>query len=353
MRLERRGTAGVIVKRFEQRGPLGRVLDAARARREYELLAHLSSSGVSVPRPLGLARRGRAWEVEIEWIDGARSLADLCREKTRLRGGLARSLGVLLAGLHSNRVDHPDLHAGNVLITSTGRVVGVDFDKARLVREIGDTQIDRDLVSLCAGLREATLPRWRASALEAWWQALSPDLRARLTRPDAQGIELRARERRLRVVEARARRWTRAGSAVQPFESGRGFARVGADPERIARALSGKDTSQSLLCVHGSSRRVLSLWRAMARLEEHDIAAPRCWLLCTRPSSAWFEIQSPRRPTSPHGRGRWLAGLLDRGLWSDGLGSESIDDTGLVQPRVLSRLATGGAREGRHGRNSR
>ncbi|MEO6709808.1 MAG: lipopolysaccharide kinase InaA family protein, partial [Planctomycetota bacterium] len=315
VRLERRSEGAVIVKRFEQRGPLGRALDAGRARREYQVLTHLTNASVSVPRPLSLTRRGRAYEVEIEWIDGARSLAELCRAGAHLSVELARRLGELLAGLHGAGVDHPDLHAGNVLITAAGRVVAVDFDKARIVQRVGEKQVLRDLVSLCAGLREATLPGWRALALRAWWQGLDPALRDRLTPPRAFEVELLARVRRLRVVQARERRWTRAGSAVEALAGGRGFARVGADPATIARALAGETLPESTIRVAGSRRQVLALWRSMARLEEHAVPAPRCWLLSDEsPACAWFELGAERKPSTPRGRGRWIGALVDRGL---------------------------------------
>ncbi|HTF90677.1 MAG TPA: lipopolysaccharide kinase InaA family protein [Planctomycetota bacterium] len=346
VRLERRSEGPVIVKRFEQRGPLGRALDAGRARREYEVLTHLAKASVSVPRALSLTRRGRAYEVEIEWIDGARSLAELCRAGAPLSVELARRLGELLAGLHSAGVDHPDLHAGNVLITEACRVVAVDFDKARIVKRVGDEQVSRDLVSLCAGLREATLPRWRAVALRAWWKALDLGLRDRLAPPRAFEVEQLARARRLRVVQDRERRWTRAGSAVMALASGRGFARAGADPALIARALAGETLPSSTIRVSGSRRQVLALWRSMARLEEHAVPAPRCWLLSDEsPACAWFERELPRKPSSPRGRGRWIGALIDRALWCPGLAEEDLDDSGLRLPRVLARLSMSEARE--------
>ena len=81
VRVERRDGGAVVVKRFEQRGPLGRAFDGARARREYDLLSHLAACGVDVPRPLKLVRDGRAYEVELEWIEGARSLAAYCASR--------------------------------------------------------------------------------------------------------------------------------------------------------------------------------------------------------------------------------------------------------------------------------
>jgi RIO-like serine/threonine protein kinase len=91
VRVEGRADQRVVIKRFDQRGPLARVRDAARARREFEILSFLSARGVAVPRPLALRRDGSAFEVELEWISGARTLAQQLAERAPLRLELARA----------------------------------------------------------------------------------------------------------------------------------------------------------------------------------------------------------------------------------------------------------------------
>ncbi len=341
VRLERRGERSVVVKRFEHSRALGRAFDRGRARREFEVLRHLASNGLDVPRPLQIVRKGRAYEVELEWIEGARSLAELSTNHAHFDAPLARSLGRLLAGVHSCGVDHPDLHAGNVLITAQGRAIAIDFDKARLVPAIGDGEVLRDLVSLCAGMREVTQPGWRRLAFDAWWQALEPRLRASLTNPDVFAIESFARDRRLRVVEGRARRWTRAGSAVLEIDGRRGFARVGGDPSLQPRVLRAEAAPEGHVAVEGSRRHVLAHWRAMARLEEHGIPAPRCQILISaRRSRAWFAVQTSPAAATPSERGAFLGQLLDRGLWCERLEAGDLGRLGLLRPRGLVAAGT-------------
>ncbi len=344
VRLERRGERTVVVKRFEHSRALGRAFDRGRARREFEVLSHLSNHGLDVPRPLGIVRQGRAFEVELEWIEGARSLAELAANHAHLSASLASRLGRLLAGLHSLGVDHPDLHAGNVLITPQGRAIAIDFDKARLVPAIGDGEVLRDLVSLCAGMREVSGPGWRRLAFDAWWSALAPQLRSSLTPLDTFAIESFARDRRLRVVEGRARRWTRTGSAVAEIAGRRGFARVGTDPALARCALRAEAAPAGCVAIEGSRRHVLAHWRAMARLEEHGIPAPRCQVLISaRHSRAWFASQAPPAPATPRERGAFLGQLLDRGLWCERLEAGDLDRVGLVRPRCLVAMDTNSA----------
>ncbi len=346
VRLERRGERSVVVKRFEHSRALGRAFDRGRARREFEVLRHLANNGLDVPRPLQIVRKGRAFEVELEWIEGARSLSELSTNHAHFKASLARSLGRLLAGLHSCGVDHPDLHAGNVLITAQGRAIAIDFDKARLVPAIGDGEVFRDLVSLCAGMRELTGPGWRRVAFDAWWQALEPRLRSSLTNPDVFAIESFARDRRLRVVEGRARRWTRAGSAVLEIEGRRGFARVGSDPTLRLRAFRAEPAAEGHVAVEGSRRHVLAHWRAMARLEEHGIPAPRCQILISaRRSRAWFAVETSPAAATQGQRGAFLGRLLDRGLWCERLEAGDLGSLGLVRPRCLVAADTTTARE--------
>jgi tRNA A-37 threonylcarbamoyl transferase component Bud32 len=340
VRVEGRADQRVVIKRFDQRGPLARVRDAARARREFEILSFLSARGVAVPRPLALRRDGSAFEVELEWISGARTLAQQLAERAPLRLELARALGQLLADVHAAGIDHPDLHAGNVLVDPLGRVFGIDFDKSRRIAALSQKHIERDLLSLCAGLRESSPASWRAAVFAAWWAALPQSLRATWLLPDVEALEAAARTRRRRVVSARERRWTRAGSAVEVLDGAAGFCRKSVAAQTVDALLQGAALADGVLRVDGNPRELLALWRAMARLEEHGVSAPRCLLLRTRaPAAAWFEQDLPRAPSSSLGRGRLLAALLDRGLWCASLQQNAFDDSGLLQPQRLSHVA--------------
>ena len=119
-----------VVKRFAGRGLFAAARDAARARREHELLVELHERGLPVPRPLAIERRGDGWEVAMQWIPRAQSLQERLIEGRTLDLP-ARALGELLARLQAAGIDHPDLHPGNVLIDDAHGVWAIDFHKAR------------------------------------------------------------------------------------------------------------------------------------------------------------------------------------------------------------------------------
>ncbi|HVS17816.1 MAG TPA: lipopolysaccharide kinase InaA family protein, partial [Planctomycetota bacterium] len=130
-----------VVKRFAGSGLFAATRDAARARREHELLSELHARGLPVPRPFSLERRDDGWEVAMQWIPRARSLAELLHAG-ETRDLPARALGELLARLQSAGVDHPDLHPGNVLIDDTGGVWAIDFHKARRVARLSAARLE-------------------------------------------------------------------------------------------------------------------------------------------------------------------------------------------------------------------
>ena len=202
------GGAAEVVKRFASRSIAGTTLDRARASREHALLGELHRRGVRVPRPIALERQGDAWEVRMEWLDGARALSEFLDERADwpvARERVMRALGELLASLHASGVDHPDLHAGNALVDSRGAVWAIDFHKARRVRSLRSKMLERDLVSLAAGVRERLPPYARARFFHAWLRALPEALRAKLPerRVLAADVETLARDRRVQVVRKR------------------------------------------------------------------------------------------------------------------------------------------------------
>lgn len=339
--LEQRDGGAVVVKRFEHSGLIARGFDARRARGEFRMLERLFQAGVPVPRPIAVVREGRAHAVSMQWIEGASTLDQMLeREDPRTRGAaLAAELGRLLGLVHNARVDHPDLHTGNVLVDTGGRAFAVDFDKARLRRKLPADLLVRDLVTVCAGLRERTEPRWRRLALEAWWQTLCPELKQCAPRPEPGAVEALARERRRAVVCARERRFLRGGTAVESVHGAGGVARRGLDPEVVREALRGAEPRGGFQRVTGTARELERLWRSMARAEEHGLPAPRCalWIPSPRPVALFqspAEIPPPLRsaPSAPRLAGLLLGSLLDRGLWCPDLGPEDLTPQGFARP---------------------
>jgi hypothetical protein len=343
-----------VVKRFASRSIAGATLDGARARREHRMLSELFARGVAVPRPLEVRRDGAAWEVRMQWLDGAQSIERVLDGEGEWPVSperAARALGSLLASLHRCGVDHPDLHAGNALVDTSGRAWAIDFHKARRVRALSGKSLLRDLSRAAAGVRESVGPRFRARFFLAWWRALEPEQRTQLgiaadrtARSElARSIESTARARRAEVVRRRRARWLRDGTAVRAIAGGAldGFERLDAAHEsasqldQLARNAGARrqevvcdlrDGTRALLVTGRSARDLRAIWCTAARLLEHRIAAaqPLCIALGAR---KWAAFELPRgakpcngvadllaRRRSAFELGILCAQLADRGL---------------------------------------
>jgi 3-deoxy-D-manno-octulosonic acid kinase len=115
--------------------------------------------GVPTPSPVALLTAEgppglfRAW-LATEWLEGARDLATLLRERTAGPTELAAALAAVRA-MHDAGVEHPDLNLGNLLVRQTDtvpRAFVVDLDRARLRRR-----------GLSARLRQTALRRLERS----------------------------------------------------------------------------------------------------------------------------------------------------------------------------------------------
>ena len=341
-------------------GALRSAHDAARARNELELLSHLHASGAPVPRPLELRRgAGGGHEVVMEWVPDSVTLLEVLAGEAPYPVAppeLTRRAARLLAALEARGLDHPDLHAGNVLVDPRGELVAIDFHRARLVDRLDAGALESHLVQSCAGSREFVSRSERRRFLSEWFRALparlarqlgpAPDLRALARR-----VEDRGRELRRATVLRRQARWTREGTAVAPlapelWPGSRGWIRAGADPARLAALLRSPSAPEStpeaprhrsglrgwrasdrvggappadLLLARPRVPELLAIWLASARLFEHRIpcAAPLAVSTGPRP---WLALELPAgaRPANadelPSARARLLEALADRGL---------------------------------------
>ena len=305
-----------VVKRFHGRGPWSVLRDGRRARAEFENLAELHRRGLSVPAPHGLERMGSVWEVSMQWLPETVTLQSVFPARDlwpQSPERLATSLGRLLAELHATGLDHPDLHAGNVLIGECGNAWAIDFHGARFRKQLSREILMRDLVRLTAGAREFVSRRFRARFLLAWWHRLPSDLRDEVGPPDrlVHEVEQSARLRRRALVHKRRLRWTRTGNAVRRVRE-RGltaYERVDLDTgwaRRLSEALvqqgsaprldlpfPGQGARKLLVLRCASTRRLRETWLAAVRLFDHRIPVIGPLCLLEKPlACAAFEVPS-------------------------------------------------------------
>ncbi len=156
---------GSVVVKYYTRGGLIRYMvkrrylkwGKTRCQIEYELLHKVRNLGVSAPEPIVYAFRGglfyKGWLVTRE-IKEKQTLAELsCADEKRAHIVMKDVINQA-STLINNNIFHVDLHPGNVLVDSGGRVFLLDFDRARL------SQWDKNK------LRDHYLNRWRRAVMK-------------------------------------------------------------------------------------------------------------------------------------------------------------------------------------------
>jgi 3-deoxy-D-manno-octulosonic acid kinase len=126
---------GGLMARFNRRHYL--TGGTTRSEREFQWLKRVRTIGIKAPEPVVAVRRGRlayrCWLVTRK-VNDATSLAQLSFERPnevkRALAECARQIDILV----ENRILHPDLHPGNVLVDTDGRPWLIDFDKTAYYR---------------------------------------------------------------------------------------------------------------------------------------------------------------------------------------------------------------------------
>jgi 3-deoxy-D-manno-octulosonic acid kinase len=111
-------------------------LDWRRALREAEIMSYLREKGCPVVTPFCVVVEQRSFAYRLHLVtvleEGA---VDLLRQleasSRRQRLRIARQFAEALRHLEQAGVFHPDLHLRNVLVTPEGKLVFLDFDRAR------------------------------------------------------------------------------------------------------------------------------------------------------------------------------------------------------------------------------
>lgn len=131
-----------------------------RAFAEWRLLCYMKERGLRVPRPVAAwyRRAGLTYRCDIitERIVNARSLSAELALGALAQGGW-QAVGLAIARLHAQGVDHADLNAHNILLDGNSNITVIDFDRGR-VRPPGTwrtrnlARLHRSLAKISAGL---------------------------------------------------------------------------------------------------------------------------------------------------------------------------------------------------------
>ena len=134
----------VVVKIYARGGLMGRCnrhrylrWGLTRSEQEFKWLQQVRLLDIRAPEPVAAAHRGglfyRCWLVTRR-ISGALPLTQFSRRHPEGLASVMADCGRQIARLVQNRILHPDLHPGNVLVAPKGKTWLIDFDKAAVYR---------------------------------------------------------------------------------------------------------------------------------------------------------------------------------------------------------------------------
>ncbi|UCD78999.1 MAG: phosphotransferase [Desulfobacterales bacterium] len=174
------GIGSVVIKHYH-RGGLVRYfikrhylkLGKTRAQREFELLHHVDNLGISVPQPVAYAYRGRlfylAWLVT-RAIKEPVSLVSLSLQDEGKARAAVQSTAAQIALLIQNKILHVDLHPGNVVVDTEGKVYLLDFDKGTVYHGSRQKLKDRYVARWQRAVVKHRLPEMLSEALRTGLQ---------------------------------------------------------------------------------------------------------------------------------------------------------------------------------------
>lgn len=147
-------------------------VERSRAVQEFELLLHMRTKGLPVPRPIGckIERTFGCYQADIliEKIENTQDLSQLLQQP--LNEEDYRQIGVLIRRLHDNQVHHSDLNIHNILQCQTdGSFWLIDFDKCHI--QTGESWKAQNLDRLLRSFRKEQT-RLAIHFNEQNWQAL-------------------------------------------------------------------------------------------------------------------------------------------------------------------------------------
>lgn len=149
--IEIEGDKGVL-RQYHRGGFIGNLLEnqyfwlgkrLSRPWREWLVLEHARNVGLPVPEPIAACVcRSLFWyraALITAYLENTEMLTQRL-EREPLEPGLWQQLGMLFRRMHEAGIRHADLTSDNVLIDSGNRFYVIDFDRARIVKRLGDWQ---------------------------------------------------------------------------------------------------------------------------------------------------------------------------------------------------------------------
>lgn len=111
---------------------------------EFQLLQHLVSEGVNVPRPIAAraVKRTVCYQADIltQKIEGAQDLVAILQQRT-LAPEIYQLIGEQIRKLHQANINHTDLNIHNILLDNDNKVWIIDFDKCLIEPDLGETNL--------------------------------------------------------------------------------------------------------------------------------------------------------------------------------------------------------------------
>jgi 3-deoxy-D-manno-octulosonic acid kinase len=118
-------------------------LSLTRPWREWDMLLRARESGLPAPEPVAacVCRSGPWYRAALitAYLDDTEMLTQRLQRHQLPREDWHR-LGLLVKKMHACGIRHADLNSDNVLLDSADRFYLIDFDKARVMKQLGDWQ---------------------------------------------------------------------------------------------------------------------------------------------------------------------------------------------------------------------
>lgn len=147
---------GGMVQNFSEKSYVWLGLHRTRAWQEFDVLCALEQKGLPAPRPYAcqVKRRGLMYSATLitHYIDGITLAERMC--SSRLTSDQWYAIGRCISLFHAAGVNHADLNAHNILLTDSGQVSIIDFDRASICETKQAKQFESNLKRLKRSVRK-------------------------------------------------------------------------------------------------------------------------------------------------------------------------------------------------------